>query len=108
MSYSVLIDDAWYDAVIPRRPNVAGHFWVKLVASDRTLPPRRLCILTKAASYNDTWTCIALGDKLIGPRMVEGFKTRVQAMQYAVQITPEINAKAKAMREGLTWPRVSV
>lgn len=90
MPYSVYREGAYWDIVVSRpvasRPLTS--VWLRR-NGNRSL----LCQVGRDVRFG--WTTIVVGQRLTGPRMVSGFKTRWQAIEYAIQVRPDCNPQAE-------------
>lgn len=91
MPYSVNREDGHYWDVVVSRPKspVVPLIPVWLYRDgNRTL-------LGQVMSRNRFgWSIVVAGENVTGPRLVDGFKTRWQAIEYAIKIRPDCNPQA--------------
>lgn len=81
----VKFQNAWWDVVVSRskEPRPLTPVWLTK-GEERGL----LCQVQNNDRFG--WTVVVSGD-VNGPRLVQGFKTRWQAIQYAIEIRIDIN-----------------
>jgi len=92
--FGVKKDGEWWAIVVSRS---VDHRPLDPVWICRGGKSHLLCQVSKSKQFG--WDVVVGGEVVIGPRLVEGFKTRWQAIQYATRIRPDINAEYKeAMR----------
>lgn len=90
MPYSVFREGAYWDVIVPRPTNPTPPLvpvWLYRNGNR--------CLLGQLQQRDRFgWAIVVAGEKLLGPRLVEGFKTRWQAIGYAIKIRPDCNPQA--------------
>lgn len=83
MPYSVFVEGKVWDVHIPRKvaTTLIPVSLRRFDQNNKRWEYIRLCQISDAGRFG--WTVIVAGD-MVGRRMVEGFKTRMAAIKYAI------------------------
>jgi hypothetical protein len=85
----VLHQGRYWDVQVSRKaPTSMIPVWlVRFDPETRQETKTLFCQVQKSDRFG--WTVVVAGDKVSGPRLVEGFKSRWQAIKYAAQLWSE-------------------
>jgi len=90
MPFSVYREGAYWDVVVSRPTNPIPPLVPVWLYRDGNR-----CLLGQLFNRDRFgWTIVVAGE-VTGPRLVDGFKTRWQAIEYAIKIRPDCNPETR-------------
>lgn len=90
MPMGVRRDGRWLDVTVSRpKDKDILMIPVWLTWLDERKEQREL--LCQVVQMRFGWTVVVAGDELLGKRLVDGFHSRWKAIQYAIEIRPDLN-----------------
>lgn len=97
MPTSIIFQEQWWDVMVSRTPDLPlTPVW--LCRYDRETKKTHKTLLCQVQNGMFGWNVVVAGEVGGAERLVEGFRTRWQAIGYAIQVRVDINMEAKANR----------